>query len=824
MAGTSRQGGFTKKLILSMLLVGLLPLLIGLSLAFYFGMREIREVNGANFQALAVETARRLDLVVVDEQTRNQQIAKLPVIIQELENLRDQIQQLSPEQVQARLSKEDAAWKSQDSTFQATIIEHPLTQTLIRSVLGTNTGFSSTSSMVARSATRVLYVTDILGRVVATTNANVSYLHQQSDWWKGAFHTGVGKPYISNLEFDDLLRTYTFSIAVPVMDSIRYRAVGVLHRVYDAKEFFAPSIDVIHFGKTGHVMLMDSDGRVISCPILNTGEKIADSQLIPLVTPLIPGWTLGTTDGHGGQDQSIIGFSALPTMSRVMMDSTGKPWHLFVWQSSEELFAPVYNLRIWIVSFGLISSVLLLILGVLVSRQVVRPLRDLQSAAQRIANREMTDPITIKTGDEIEDLAEEINHMNMQLQAAFSGLLSEVETKTQEVKYLRESTTQILEGIPDPVIMVDEHLDVKYMNQAFMHAAGLTNGWGDNQNLLQLISPSSQEQQQLRQEVHNLLDLSPTDTSANGDGETRMAKQINDPLLQHNTDSPSAHEHLLTIENRIFRYDWFPVGLRPGENPKYGILLRDTTDEKRLQDQLINSEKSTSLGVLCSGIGHELNNPLVGVIGLAEAIQDEEDVQKAKSHAKAIVQQGQRMAKVIRDLVGQIRNQEAAIPTALDLNVHLDLIVQYMNVKGDYPEVTIRKEYHDLPPFYGQTDEIRLLFFHVIKNAIQAMEGKGLLTLRTHTSDSGNIEIRIEDTGIGISPNLLAKVFDPFFTTKFQGEGSGLGLTIVQRIVQKYGGRVGLESVEGQGTQCSIILPGENQAHNKEEEEKGNLA
>lgn len=815
MPDKSRQGGFTKKLILSMLMVGLLPLIIGLSFAFYLGVLEIREVNGSNFQALAVETARRVDLLVSEEQTRNQQIAKLPEIVRELEILRDLIQEISPDLVQASLAKEEAAWKSQDFEFQTTVIENPITKILIRSVLGNNSGFSSTTSMVARSATRVLYLTDMLGRVVGTTNPNVSYLHQQADWWTGTFHQGVGKPFIGNLEFDDLLQTYTFSISVPVMDSIQYQAIGVLHRVYDAKEFFAPSIDLIRFGKTGHAMLIDSDGRVISCPILNTGIQIADRQLIPKVTPLEPGWVLGQSDGHGGLSQSIIGFSALPTMSRVMMDSTKKAWHLFVWQSSEELFAPVYNLGTWIITFGAMSFVLLLILGILVSRRVVRPIRDLQNAAKRIANRELTDPIAIQTGDEIEDLAEEFNEMNAQLQAAFKGLVSEVETKTQEVEYLRESTTQILEGIPDPVIMVDEQLDVQYMNQAFKEATGLTNGWDDHQNLLQLISPNMQEEQQLRQRVGSLLGVANTGPTEN-EGSSTPSALLNDPLLRQQSDSSSTNEQLLTIESRVFRYDWFPISPRPGETHKYGLVLRDATDEKRLQDEIINSEKSTSLGVLCSGIGHELNNPLVGVIGLAEAIQEEEDIRTAKDHAKSIVQQGQRMAQVIRDLTGQVRSQEKALPTALDLNDQLDLIVNYMDLQEKYPLVTIRKDYHDLPTFYGLPEEVRLVLFHVIRNAIQAMEEKGQLTFTTQTFEDGDIEIRIDDTGTGIAANLLPKVFDPFFTTKFQGEGSGLGLTIVQRIIKKYGGRVELNSQEGQGTQCCIILPGNNHSHGEE--------
>ena len=138
MADTSKQGGFTKKLILSMLVVGLLPLVIGLSFAFYLGVREIREVNGANFQALAVETARRVDVLVAEEQAKNQQIAKLPEIVQELERLRDLVPDIPPAQLQALLAKEEAAWQAQDPEFQATIINNPLTKMLIGSVLGSS--------------------------------------------------------------------------------------------------------------------------------------------------------------------------------------------------------------------------------------------------------------------------------------------------------------------------------------------------------------------------------------------------------------------------------------------------------------------------------------------------------------------------------------------------------------------------------------------------------------------------------------------------------------------------------------------------------------
>ncbi|MEC4674570.1 MAG: cache domain-containing protein, partial [Nitrospirota bacterium] len=616
MGGLSTKGSFTKKLILSMLLVGLLPLALGLSMAFYLGVQEIQEANGAHFQALAIETARNVDLVIAEEYTKNQKITKNSAIVQELELVRDRIQNLDAGLIEALLREEETAWSTADSEFKAAISVNALTEILTRNVLGTNIAFDTSTAMVARSATRALFITDVRGRVVATTTTDIPYRHRQEDWWQGAFNEGIGKPYLNNLEYNDLFETYTFAISVPVMDSIQYQPVGVLHRIYDVAEFFAPSIKPIRFGKTGHVMLIDSDGRVLSCPILATGERIADTQLISVVTPPQPGWALTSSDGHGGQDTSIIGFASLPTISRITQESTGTQWHLFVWQSSEELFAAVYHLRTWIGTFGIIAFILLLILGVLVSRRVVRPIRELQQAAKLIANRELREPITIKTGDEIEELAEELNKMNAQLQAAFSGLVSEVTTKTEEVAYLRESTVQILEGIPAPVIMVDEDLHVEYMNLAFTQAAGVVDGAQNGKNLTELLSTDTREQERLASDIHKLLSRPTSDISPNSSERTLEADQMGDPLAQHGKNPSRSNTGVITIKDRVFQSAWFTISPRPGESQKYGLVLRDATEESRLQDELINSEKFSSLGVLCSGIGHELNNPLVGVIGM----------------------------------------------------------------------------------------------------------------------------------------------------------------------------------------------------------------
>ncbi|MDH5699131.1 MAG: cache domain-containing protein, partial [Nitrospirota bacterium] len=322
----NRKKGLTKKLVLSMLLVGTLPLVIGLVLAFYQGTQEIREVNGSSFEALATETARKIDLVIADELVRTALMTTDVKIIERLERTRDALSELTPQELALTLEKEQEAWNAKEADILQRIVEGPFAEVLKQHMGGIFMDPGHPIPVITRSATRGLFITDRAGRVVASLYSDVPYLHQEEAWWKGAFHNGVGQPYIGQVAFDSQRGVYTFTLALPIMDSLRYEAIGVLQRIYDAKEFFAPSIDIIRFGKTGHVMLIDSRGVVLSCPILPTGTSISDPRLIPLVTPLHAGWTPAPSDGHGGTASSIIGFAPLSNTRQITQMSTGQSW------------------------------------------------------------------------------------------------------------------------------------------------------------------------------------------------------------------------------------------------------------------------------------------------------------------------------------------------------------------------------------------------------------------------------------------------------------------------------------------------------------------
>jgi two-component system NtrC family sensor kinase len=124
----------------------------------------------------------------------------------------------------------------------------------------------------------------------------------------------------------------------------------------------------------------------------------------------------------------------------------------------------------------------------------------------------------------------------------------------------------------------------------------------------------------------------------------------------------------------------------------------------------------------------------------------------------------------------------------------------------DASGLTIEKTYAGDPSVLALPDQLRQAFTNLLMNAVQAMKGRGVLSLSTSVTET-SVVTTIEDSGPGIPKQHLSKIFDPFFTTKGQGEGSGLGLTVARRIIKKFGGDIRIESQEGNGASCIVTLP-----------------
>ena len=267
--------------------------------------------------------------------------------------------------------------------------------------------------------------------------------------------------------------------------------------------------------------------------------------------------------------------------------------------------------------------------------------------------------------------------------------------------------------------------------------------------------------------------------------------------------------------------------------------LQNTNKElKDTQTRLVHSAKMVSLGQLVAGVAHELNNPigfifsnmthlrdysnrLIELVRIAE--KDPKKLPDAKEEMEFdyIVQDMPKLitsceegAKRTKDIVLGLRNfsrLEEAKLNEIDVHKSLDTTLDLLQgeIKG---RIQVFKNYENVPHIFGYISQINQVIMNILSNAVQAIEGQGQLWISTHPVKDlrykdGKVQISIQDSGKGMSTEVIEKIFDPFFTTKGVGQGTGLGLSISYGIIENHGGEIQVRSELGVGTEFIIILP-----------------
>ena len=225
------------------------------------------------------------------------------------------------------------------------------------------------------------------------------------------------------------------------------------------------------------------------------------------------------------------------------------------------------------------------------------------------------------------------------------------------------------------------------------------------------------------------------------------------------------------------------------------------------QRQLIQSEKLASLGQMAAGVAHELNNPL-GTITLFSSMlkKDLAHNKKWEKDINLIIQEVERAAKIVKDLLSFSRETKLK-PGLVNINTIIEEAVSLLIKRSLFRDIQVKQKLGtSVPSTFADPDLLKQVFFNIILNGAQAMEGSGELTIRSHSVNGGKkIEIQIQDTGTGIEEEFLPRLFDPFFTTK--EKGTGLGLALVYGIVSKHKGTIDVKSELGKGTTFLINLP-----------------
>jgi PAS domain S-box-containing protein len=237
---------------------------------------------------------------------------------------------------------------------------------------------------------------------------------------------------------------------------------------------------------------------------------------------------------------------------------------------------------------------------------------------------------------------------------------------------------------------------------------------------------------------------------------------------------------------------------------------RDMTDRKRLEEELIQSERLAIMGEMAAGIAHEINNPLGIILANAEELlQHEFEDEDTKEGLKAVERNALRAGKFIDDLLTFTRPTPPTknrIDLVLLVEESLMLCKQQLRKK----HIVVEKEFTEAPLFFeGDDSQIQQVMINLILNAVQAIPEKGFIRIRAGRMREKGFEaihLEINDSGMGIPEKDLTRIFDPFYTAR-KNKGFGLGLSISKRIIEKHNGSVRIESEVGRGTAVLIDLP-----------------
>ena len=240
-------------------------------------------------------------------------------------------------------------------------------------------------------------------------------------------------------------------------------------------------------------------------------------------------------------------------------------------------------------------------------------------------------------------------------------------------------------------------------------------------------------------------------------------------------------------------------------------LVRDVTEQKLLQQQLIQSEKMGAIGQLVSGVAHELNNPLASISAFAQLVLSDSTLPAPHRHSADIIgNESRRAARIVNNLLTFAR-QHRAEKVAADINKVLEDTLELREYELGVRGISVVRDYDPaLRETMADVYQLQQVFLNLITNAEQAMAGERRARHRLVVRTRGHadaIRVEVEDTGPGSPPGSLERLFNPFYTTKPTGQGTGLGLSISLGIVSEHGGRIWAENIFGGGSRFVVEIP-----------------
>jgi len=562
---------------------------------------------------------------------------------------------------------------------------------------------------------------------------------------------------------------------------------------------------------------------------------------------------------YGDGAHQLVGFSPLPLTGALRsLGRSDADWYVCI---NRDLGPLVAEFRRQIARDVFAGAGLVVFLGVvayLFARRLIRPIRQLEQGVRRVAAGDLASRVSIQTGDELESLARAFNEMANQLQQTALDIQQQMATVRRQADELA-----LLHDISRAI---NAHLDLDQTLATFAReirrvvsydrlSVALLDEDGEHFTI-QFAFPESEASEFSPGTRHRLEEsyvgeavragrpviredtsqapCRPVDEFLASTGlrtavfvpllsESRAIGTVNLARRKPAAFGPEEQERMVALAESVavaIQHSRLYTRVRRFASDLEAEVRRRTAQLRLAQDKLVQTEKLAASGQLAAGIAHEINNPLGIIKNNLRLMMDRlrqapfaEGLTPTKQHLEIIEEEINRIARIVRNLLDLYHPREDS-PVATDLHDLLERVLELFAPQWREKGIqTARQFAPSLPPLIISGDRIRQVFINLLRNAEDSMEKGGAVTLTTRVEpasaewDEERVAIEIHDTGCGIPRELLARVFDPFFTTKKGGVGTGLGLSVSYGIVRSYGGMIEIDSQPGHGTRATVSLP-----------------
>jgi len=597
-----------------------------------------------------------------------------------------------------------------------------------------------------------------------TNLSDLSIEKDIKDLLKGldSFNHGNKTLQVSQVYFKDNGQPYIY-LLTPFINNDQSTSGGMIVEVNLQSTF--KKISSIYTGRNGYIYILDQNNNLIAhtdySQVLLGKDVIRSSELRDMVKNKDVMYPMQYKSYTG---KKVIGaYAPIPSTN----------WGVVIEQPIEKAFATIdFLIRRLIFTLLLMIGIVVLI-SIIFGVWFTKPIELMGKAVRKVSEGHLDTKIPYKAKDEFGQLSQAFNHMT-----------DEIKQKSETLKQEKERLDTIINGSGAGFALVHGDYRVSWMNPR------LEEWLAENSDGISCYS---------------LLG--------------RLSEPCKDCPLSEDIIEQNGNEVINTInqkgETKIYSHRMYPLEHTNEGEPKYLIMVEDITEQRNLEEMVVQADKLSALGILASGFAHEVNNPLASISAYAEDLKErikeespEELVQSGEmDHYLDIIKNNVDRCKVI---TGNLLNfSRKSTNSSLEINLAQtveDSLILLQHVLKKKNIQLINEINSNIPIVFGDSMQIQQVLINIMQNAIDSMDDGGRLEIDSYVIND-KIVLLIEDNGSGISKEQLNKVFDPFYTTKPVGKGTGLGLYISYNIMKKWNGDILIESQENVGTKISIVFP-----------------